>query len=428
MRLLPLLALALLLAAGPALAAGPKPRPADVRRPIPGCQHFEQRLARLDAHDARLAAKPRIGAWAARHHFARWQAWLQRARLHECLGFDQIQVVGSHNSYHLRPPEPYFSILAGFLPELGIVWDYEHPPLDEQFSEQRVRQIELDVFADPLGGLYANRLGPVIAGLPGESGVPELDEPGIKVLHVQELDFATTCYTLQACLETVVAWSDAHPRHLPILILVELKDDRVEPDFGFGFVVPVPFGPVEMDELDDEILAVVPRRKLVTPDDVRGRRATLEEAIRRDGWPALGRLRGKLVFAMDNGGSKRAIYTDGRPSAEGRVLFPNAVEGDPDAAFVKLNDPLGDFDRIQAAVSAGYLVRTRADADTRQARSGDTTQRDAALASGAQFVSTDYPVPDERFGTGYEVSFPGGTVARCNPVTGPVGCRAELLE
>lgn len=346
--------------------------------------------------------------------------------LHDCLRLDEIQVIGSHNSYHRRPHEPLFSTLASFIPLIGTAWDYEHPPLDLQFGVEGVRQIELDVFADPEGGRYASRLGPAAVGLPTASGVPALDQPGMKVLHVQDLDFETTCYTLRACLETVVAWSDANPRHLPILILLELKDERVEPDFGW--VVPIPFGPEEMDDLDAEIRAVVPRHKLVTPDDVRGRRATLDEAIRRDGWPALGRLRGTLLFAMDNGGSKRAIYTDGRPSAEGRVLFPNAVEGAPDAAFIKLNDPIGDFARIQAAVAAGYLVRTRADADTVEARLGDTGPRDAALASGAQFVSTDYPEPDPRFGTGYEVSFPGETVARCNPVSAPRGCAAVWLE
>jgi hypothetical protein len=63
-----------------------------------------------------------------------------------------------------------------------------------------------------------------------------------------------------------------------------------------------------------------------------------------------------------------------------------------------------------------------------EARTGDTGPRDAALASGAQFVSTDYPEPDPRFGTGYEVSFPDDTVARCNPVSAPRGCEAEWLE
>jgi len=394
MRSRPLAALALsalLLAAGPARAD-------DVREPLPGCEDFEEELA-------------------------------ENFLLHECLRLDQIQVIGTHNSYHRQPVEPYrsalFTLLGNLDPLGAIAWDYEHLPLDRQFGEQGVRQIELDVFADPEGGLYAHRLGPDIVGYPVPSP-PVLQEPGMKVLHVQDLDFESTCYTLRECLETIVAWSDANPTHLPIFVLVELKDDVVP--YLDIFVVPVPFDAEQMDALDQEILAVVPREKLVLPDDVRGERETLEEAIRLDGWPQIGRLRGKLIFAMDNGGSKRAIYTDGRPSAEGRVLFPNAVEGAPDAAFIKLNDPLGDFERIQEAVAAGYLVRTRADADTVEAREGDTEQRDAALESGAQFVSTDYPVPDPRFGTGYHVAFPDRTVARCNPVTGVEGCFAPALD
>ena len=45
--------------------------------------------------------------------------------------------------------------------------------------------------------------------------------------------------------------------------------------------------------------------------------------------------------------------------------------------------------------------------------------RDAAIASGAQFVSTDYPVPDPDFGTGYMVAIPDGMPARCNPISAP---------
>src|SRR5690606_41932810 len=75
----------------------------------------------------------------------------------------------------------------------------------------------------------------------------------------------------------------------------------------------------------------------------------------------------------------------------------------------------------------GFLVRTRADADTREARSGDTTRRDAALASGAHFVSTDYVWPDERLGTGYVVDLPGDGAARGNPISATPRCaRADL--
>ena len=42
------------------------------------------------------------------------------------------------------------------------------------------------------------------------------------------------------------------------------------------------------------------------------------------------------------------------------------MPGEPDAAFVKLNDPVGNESLIQDMVSAGYVVRTRADADTIQ--------------------------------------------------------------
>ena len=85
--------------------------------------------------------------------------------------------------------------------------------------------------------------------------------------------------------------------------------------------------------------------------------------------------------------------------------------------------------QIQQLVADGYLVRTRADGDTVQARSGDTTQRDAALASGAQFVSSDFPEPTSEFGTAYQVVLPGGaSPARCNPVRMPAGCRDDALE
>ena len=89
----------------------------------------------------------------------------------------------------------------------------------------------------------------------------------------------------------------------------------------------------------------------------------------------------------------------------------------PAAAWFKINDPIKDYDRIKKLVSEGFLVRTRADADTVQSRKNDVTQRDKALASGAQFVSTDYAEPDRRF-SDYSVRLPGGQVARSNPISG----------
>ena len=112
--------------------------------------------------------------------------------------------------------------------------------------------------------------------------------------------------------------------------------------------------------------------------------------------------------------------------ALGRVLFTNARPGDPDAAFVEHNDAIPD--EITALVKQGYLVRTRSDADTKEGRSGDTTTRDAALRSGAQIVSTDYPWFEPSKWTGYTVALPGKASVRCNPVTAPRGCSDAALK
>ena len=72
-------------------------------------------------------------------------------------------------------------------------------------------------------------------------------------------------------------------------------------------------------------------------------------------------------------------------------------------------------------VHQGYLIRTRADSDTKEARTNDTARRDAVLASGAQIISTDYP-SSEPATTGYQVELPGNAVARCNPLIKPTSC------
>jgi len=353
---------------------------------------------------------------------------LARRYARRCVRLNQIQALGSHNSYHIQARPVLFDALVNFLPEL-VSLEYTHIPLEQQFDTQGIRQIELDVFADPMGGLFANR--PILALFDEDpAGPPELLEPGMKVLHVQDIDFETTCTTLVGCLRVVKRWSDGQRGHLPIMILIEAKDDIIPDPLNLGFVTPIPIGPDALDTIDAEIRSVFPERRLITPDKVRGRAATLEEAILTQGWPTLDKSKGKFLFALDNENHVRSDYLAGRPNLEGRVMFASGSPGQAHAAFVKENDPLGDPNRIPNLVAGGYVVRTRADADTVQARSGNVTQRDAALASAAQWVSTDYPTPrpGPDFGTGYEVSIPDGAPARCNPLIAPPGCRAAALE
>ncbi|QYG92629.1 DUF4214 domain-containing protein [Iamia sp. SCSIO 61187] len=342
------------------------------------------------------------------------------------LRLNEIQVVGSHNSYHLPASPEETAIRRQFIGSEDDLLQYGHAPLAEQFAEQKVRQIELDIFRDDEGGAYSD---PVIRNAAGHGPYdPAMDAPGTKVLHVQDVDYRSTCLSLVACLEAVEGWSDANPDHLPIAILLELKDSPVPIDGPF--VVPEPWDAAAMDALDEEILSVVPREEVITPDDVRGDAATLEDAVLETGWPTLGASRGKVMFLMDNGGGYRDDYVAGHPSLEGRVMFTSSEPGQDDAAFVKVNDSRTNVARIQGLVADGYVVRTRSDAETVEAREGDTSAREAAFASGAQWVSTDYPVPEyaRPFGTGFVVEVPGGTIARCNPVTGPEGCVSSEIE
>jgi len=328
------------------------------------------------------------------------------ARVAPEIRLNQMQVMGSHNSYHVEPPEDVLTGLLSAVPS-AIELAYTHESLDEQFTSQGVRQVELDVFADPDGTLWR-----------------PIGTPGFKVLHIEQVDEGASCETFVSCLDQVEAWSDDNPDHMPIAVLVEVKDTVEFP----GGSDPVPVDSAGLDQLDEEIRSVFDPDQLITPDDVRADRATLEEAVLAGEWPLIDDVRGRVMFLLDN---KRDEYVAGHPSLEGRVAFAPSEPGRPDAAFIKRNDPLGDnLAEIQQLVRDGYVVRTRADSPVLTAVSGDESQLQAALDSGAQWVSADYLLPgmSERWGTDFVAQMPGGTPARCNPINAPAGCESTDIE
>lgn len=329
----------------------------------------------------------------------------------DALPMNRMQVVGTHNSYKQAISAPEMARLALAAKATAPTLDYSHPTLDAQL-EAGARQLELDLLYDPEGGRFADPLGRKLAKLTGADLPPwdpePLRRPGLKVMHVQDIDYRSSCALFTDCLKTIAAWSGAHPDHLPILILINLKEDS----FSFpGATRALLFDAAAMNAIDAEIRAVFGEDRLITPDQVQGHFLTLRDAVKAGGWPVLGAARGRVVFALDAPPDQVARYREARVTLEGRVMFVNIDEASPAAGYITLNDPVAEGDRIRAAVADGLIVRTRADADTVQARSGDTTMRDAALGSGAQYVSTDYRTPDPRW-TGYRVGLPGGMVGR----------------
>ncbi|GAA0298721.1 hypothetical protein GCM10009087_05710 [Sphingomonas oligophenolica] len=349
----------------------------------------------------------------------------QRAWMDRNLKLNDLLTIGTHNSYKTALPDAVLALLHKAAPDRADEIDYAHRPLSEQL-DAGARQLEIDVYYDPQGGRFLYPAGLRAAGValdPARRAA--LAEPGFKVMHVQDIDVLSSCVTLKACLGIVRRWSLAHPDHAPIMLMINAKTD---PSPVPGGMAALPFDAAAFDALDGEVRAVFPPQALITPDDVQASYPTLREAVMHDAWPALGQARGKMLFALDEEPAKVALYRGKRRSLEGRVFFVNTDESSPAAAYLTLNDPIAEAGRIRNAVAAGFIVRTRADSGTLEARRNDTRRRDAALASGAQFVSTDYIWPEPRLHNDYQVRLPGGAAVLCNPVRAGRRCAGFAVE
>jgi len=303
--------------------------------------------------------------------------------LDDVLTFSDIQAKGTHNSYHVEP---------------GTVFHpshrYTHLPLDEQLETQGVRQFELDIHYHK--------------------------DDGFQVFHIPGVDPDSTCLQFSDCMEDIKAWSDRNPHHAPIMTWFELKDDID------GLVPELESLEDRYTELEEAVLAVWPRERVVTPDEVRGSAATLSEAITTQGWPTLGAMRGRIVFSLLEGGVHRDKYLDGAPTLENRLFFVDADDSeDPFAAVFKINDARSESERVAGLVSRGFVVTCNTDAA--DASDADNALKlEGSLASGVNFLSSDRPGPID--GSEYWFDLPGGDPARCNPVHAPSECTSADIE
>jgi len=306
-------------------------------------------------------------------------------RLDDLLRLNDVQAKGTHNSYHIQPDSP-----------IDPSHFYTHATLDIQLEEQGVRQFELD--------LHLHR------------------EEGFQVFHLPGFDPETTCRRFTNCLMIIKNWSDKHRWHMPLLIWLEPKDEELDAgDPDLESIIG------RYDDLEAEILSVWPETRMLKPDDVRRDYATLPEALAAEGWPTLGELRQKVVFAMLDSANHRLRYTEDAANLAGKLMFVDSDDpSDPYAAMFKVNNAQADFDLARSLVSAGFVVTTNIDGvDSSSAE--NQARRDASLESGAHFLSTDIPVPDE--GRVYWFNLPpGGEPARCNPLSGASGCRPTDIE
>ena len=135
----------------------------------------------------------------------------------------------------------------------------------------------------------------------------------------------------------------------------------------------------------------MPAGDIITPDQVKDGHPSLRDAVMAKAWPTLDAARGKLIFVFNDTPEKTKTYG-------GKLMFVATSESAPDAAFISVEDPIAGSQRIAEAVKAGFMVITRADDETMEARANDTRRRSAAFASGAQIVLSNFLSPDKKIG------------------------------
>jgi hypothetical protein len=328
------------------------------------------------------------------------------------LKLNQLQVIGSHNSYKTAIEPALYKVIYEKDSAIAGV-QYEHIAITDQLN-LGLRNLEIDIYADSKGGKYAHPKGLEMAKS-DKAYDPngEMNKPGFKIIHMVDVDFRSSVLTFESCLKMLKKWSDEHPGHIPVFITLEPKDGYTN-QFG---TTPEAFTPQLFDEADAVIRANLGADKLITPDMVRGKYATLEEAVLNGNWPDLKHAKGKFFFLLDDSKNKMKMYMDGHPSLKGRVAFVNAKPGTPEAAAMFRNESNKDTD-ITDLVKKGYIIRTRADLNTVQARKNDYSLFELAKKSGAQIITTDYYQPSKLFKSTYQIKFDDGGYVRTNPVTG----------
>ena len=329
-----------------------------------------------------------------------------RSWLDSHLHLNEIQTAGTAESYKLRPSTTLLTLISMGSKTDALQLDFGEPPIEQQLN-LGARSLTFDVAYDPEGGLYEHPSGALMAGQFLEDNyIATMSKPGFKVIHILDIDFNSSCLTLKDCLQSVAAWSRKNPDHLPLTILLRSNDDRTPMP---GATTPVKFNAAAFDALDAQLRTIFRPDELITPDMVQGKFHSLREAVLAHAWPTLGEARGKVLLVLDDDPPKVALYRGARHSLEGRVMFVATDDKSPAAAFVTVENPLKDGAAIAKDVRAGLIVHTYSDADTKEARAKSTARRDAAFASGAQIISTDFLVADPRISP-YQVRVPGNKV------------------
>jgi hypothetical protein len=338
------------------------------------------------------------------------------------ISLNEIQMIGSHNSYKQALNPKVLALITKENAKKAAQINYSHPSLVKQL-QLGLRHFEIDIVKDKFGGKFsypkAEALIKQTILTPEER--KQLDKPGFKVMHIPDLDFSSHCILFKSCLEQLNGFTKQNPEHLPIIILMNIKESSTSLIDGAQVDA---FSHEDYLELDNVLLSTF-GDKLITPDEIRGEYTSLEKAVLNKGWPSLEETRGRFLFILDGKHHQLEAYRHNHKSLKDRVMFGSYPEGEPEAALMIRNNPIKSAVHIKELVEKGYMVRTRADsgAGTNSKTTDVKLRTEQAFASGAQIISTDFYLgAPQSLPSGFVVSFKQGMLYRCNRRVGEEEC------
>jgi hypothetical protein len=273
----------------------------------------------------------------------------------QTIRLNEIQMLATHNSYKKTGSD-----IGKFFVGLGDSFDearalkYGYKNLTDQF-EAGVRSMEFDL---------------------------RLRKTQYVLTHVPLVDNSSVAPDFAQALEEIALFSSNHPNHVPIIILMEIKDDWMILDHALQVI--------ESKDLENlnTLLTEKLGNQLFTPQMMMEADKTLKETIQSTGWPTLNSLLGKVIFVL-HPGNFTDMYFELDETLETQPMFIGSYASGINqdyASFIVHNNP--SREEIEPLIQANFIVRTRIDANL----IFNQSDFDQAVLSGAQILTSDFLV------------------------------------
>ncbi len=273
----------------------------------------------------------------------------------ENIRLNDVQYLATHNSYKKTGPAiGRFFIGLGDSFEEARALKYGYKNITEQL-QLGIRSFELDL---------------------------RYRKDTFEITHVPLVDASSQAVNFELLLDELLLFSNHQENHMPILVLIELKNDWMILDPLLKDI-----DQQALIKLDDMIKSKL-EDKLFLPSNMVDEHTSLKEKIMNDGWPLVSQLANKFIFILHPGAFEQ-VYYDIDQTLQTQSMFIGSSYGqsyNDYASFFVHNDV--DKEIISQLISDNFMVRTRIDSNL--IFSQDRFQ--SAIESGAQILTTDFSI------------------------------------